>query len=197
MECKKLLGTLIFAVQKSNRKDQSKVQRVAMYSISAHHHELFNSVLQSRIVQTEFGRANEVLQKWEPIYEGAYLRWTEDNASAAAYDTLRTIRAYLKGDGHFSPGDLWSRHLLARCFILEAREPNVGEKQVRLRGEALQYCTELKRELSNATEPLVSPEDIAKMEELILLERSVFESEPHPSALQKFKVKASGFFGRS
>lgn len=70
MECKKLPGTLIFAVRKSNRKDQSKVQRVAMYSLSAHHHELFDSVLQSRIVQTEFGRVNEVLQKWEHTYQG-------------------------------------------------------------------------------------------------------------------------------
>ena len=122
----------------------------------------------------------------------AYLEWTHDNTSAEAYDCLRVIRAYLKGDGLFSPGDLWTRHLLARCFILEAREPEAGKKQIELRKDALRYCEELKGELSKATDSQVSLEDIEQMEELIKLEQDQFDPEPHEGKFHKLKAK---FFG--
>lgn len=124
----------------------------------------------------------------------AYFGWTANKAAPGTYDALRSLRAYMEGDGKFGPGDLWSRHLLARCFILEARDPRVGEEQIQLRERALRYSEELKGELSNAEEPLVSSQDIGEMEELIKLEQSVFNPEPHVGPFHKLKVK---FLGRA
>ncbi|KAI4218262.1 MAG: hypothetical protein LQ349_008791 [Xanthoria aureola] len=158
------------------------------------HQELLSKVLQSRIVQNEKGKAYDMLQSWESTYRGAYSGWTANKAATETYDAIRSLRAYMEGDGKFAPGDLWSRHLLARCFILEARHPRAGEEQIQLRERALRYCEELKGELSNAEEPLVSSQDIGEMEELIKLEQSVFNPEPHVSTLHKFKAK---FLGRA
>ncbi|KAL8644122.1 MAG: hypothetical protein Q9226_007925 [Calogaya cf. arnoldii] len=190
-----------------------------MPPLSAYHQALFDELLRSRIVQREDGKVNKVLEKWEHIYEGvclmlssvvrrllavnlanqrlrvqAYSRWKQDNASPTAYATLGTIHAYLKGDGHFSRGDLWSRHLLVRCFILEARKSDSGTRPVKLRGEAFDYCTDLNIEFGNAKEPLVSFEEIMRMEDLVKMEQSVFETQPHPSALGKVKAKAFHLF---
>ena len=124
----------------------------------------------------------------------AYSRWKQDNASATAYELLRTVSAFIKGGSQFSPGDFWTRHLLVRCLILIARKPDLATKPVELREDALKYCIELRGQFGNAKEAEVSLEDIVKMQELIELEQSVFDSQPHPSALQKVKAKAFHLF---
>ncbi|KAL8683693.1 MAG: hypothetical protein Q9186_000327 [Xanthomendoza sp. 1 TL-2023] len=161
-----------------------------MDQLSQHHRDLFVEVIQSKAYQREDPGVSVYMQRWEDTYKG-------DTTLATPYNTVRTIRAYVKGDGKFSSGDLWTRHLLVRCFLLEAREPHAGEKQIGLREEAYRYCQELKKEYQNAKEPLVSPKDIAKMEELTLLERHVFDPQQHPSALHKLKGKAMNVFGRT
>ncbi|KAI4221291.1 MAG: hypothetical protein L6R36_007004 [Xanthoria steineri] len=158
------------------------------------HEELLSKLLQSKIVQHEEGKTHDTMQSLESTYKRTYFGWTANKASTEFYDAIKSLRAYTEGDGKFAPGDLWSRHLLARCFILEARDPRAGEEQIQLRERALRYCEELKGALSKATEPLVSSQDIGQLEELIKLEQSVFNPEPHVGLFQKFKAM---FLGRA
>lgn len=78
---------------------------------------------------------------------------------------------------------------------MEARQPH-AEKQIWLREEALRYCKELQQEFARAKDPLVTEEDIAKMEELVLLEKSVLNPQQHSSALHKLKGKVLDILGR-
>ncbi|KAL8810210.1 MAG: hypothetical protein Q9223_007805 [Gallowayella weberi] len=174
---------------------------------SKDHYDLFHEVTQPKNVQRGDGGGNAFEQGWEDVYEKAHRHWMEEKASAAPYDSLRTIRASLKGDGNLSSGNLWTRHILVRCLLLETREPHVGEKQTHVREkqiglleEALRYCKELKIEYPNAKDCLVSKGEIYKMEKLTLLEKQVFESQPHQShrsGLDKLKGKALHIFGRA
>ncbi|KAL8771563.1 MAG: hypothetical protein Q9209_003006 [Squamulea sp. 1 TL-2023] len=171
-----------------------------MAQISQHHSSLFNEVLRARVIPREHQEAGINKQSWEDVYQGAFTGWRQDSTPKGPYEdspynTLRSIRAYLKGDGKFSPDDIWSRHLIVRCLLIEARNSMAEAGNAPIYDEALGYCKELQRDILRASRPFVSPGEIAKMEELTSLERSVFLVQPHPSALHKLKGKAKDIFG--
>ncbi|KAL8776196.1 MAG: hypothetical protein Q9213_008359 [Squamulea squamosa] len=171
-----------------------------MAQISQYHSNLFNEVIRPRLIQPEHQEGGINKQSWENTYQGALTKWKQDSTPKGPYEegpcnTLKSIRAFLKGDGKFSPEDIWSRHLIVRCLLIEARATKMDAGNASIYDEALGYCKKLQRDIQRASRPFVSPGEMAKMEELTLLEKSVFQVQQHPSALHKLRGKAKDIFG--
>ncbi|KAL8671347.1 MAG: hypothetical protein Q9168_004157 [Polycauliona sp. 1 TL-2023] len=167
-----------------------------MLLLSNEHGELWDTILQSRPDATTPGSYGEdkVRQELEENYEMAYHDWERDNDLAAPYESFKSIREILTSKGKKEPRDDWSLHLLVRCCLLGAREPNIGIKQIELRSKAKGYAVDIQRPGQRGSERCVSGEMAGKMEELAWREQCVFDPLARASTMQKLKAKASHLF---
>ncbi|KAL8999976.1 MAG: hypothetical protein Q9169_001221 [Polycauliona sp. 2 TL-2023] len=140
-----------------------------MLLLSNEHGELLETMLKSKTVETTHGHVDKDMKELEETYKKAYHVWIRDNDLAAPYKSFRAIHAKLTGKGKSEPVGLWPVHILARCLILEAREPNIGIKQIELRKEARKYANLINFEgsrgwlPSRSSHPLVPVEEGGKM----------------------------------